>query len=218
MTTMEEKIRKAMAELGLDPDGGDTNDKPTKVTVKTKQLESPKKESVSKPTQAVAPNKKVDVSEKPKRTAVVTETEKKVETQSDVQVTQSIFMKISGNHMVLLIPEGLELDKQVIGGNTYNTVAVQVPDFGGKLYEMPLINAAHPVPKSNTVVRVPIIMSKTEPSQSSNDEYLENLLKEKSRLDAEIKAARASHDDNLVNDLRKQRRSIRARINHIVEG
>lgn len=216
MATMEEKIRKAMAELGLDPDGGDTNDKPTKVTVKTKQLESTKKESVSKPTQAVVPNKKADVSEKPKRAAVVTE--KKVETQTDVQVPQSIFMKISGNHMVLLIPEGLELDKQVIGGNTYNTVAVQVPDFGGKLYEMPLINAAHTVPKSNTVVRVPIITPKTEPSQSSNDEYLENLLKEKSRLDAEIKAARASHDDNLVNDLRKQRRSIRARINHIVEG
>jgi hypothetical protein len=216
MATMEEKIRKAMAELGLDPDGGDTNDKPTKVTVKTKQLESTKKESVSKPTQAVVPNKKADVSEKPKRAAVVTE--KKVETQTDVQVPQSIFMKISGNHMVLLIPEGLELDKQVIGGNTYNTVAVQVPDFGGKLYEMPLINTAHTVSKSNTVVRVPIIMPKTEPSQSSNDEYLENLLKEKSRLDAEIKAARASHDDNLVNDLRKQRRSIRARINHIVEG
>lgn len=216
MATMEEKIRKAMAELGLDPDGGDTNDKPTKVTVKTKQLESTKKESVSIPTQAVVPNKKVDVSEKPKRAAVVTE--KKVETQIDVQVPQSIFMKISGNHMVLLIPEGLELDKQVIGGNTYNTVAVQVPDFGGKLYEMPLINVAHTVTKSNTVVRVPIIMSKTEPSQSSNDEYLENLLKEKSKLDAEIKAARASHDDNLVNDLRKQRRSIRARINHIVEG
>ena len=216
MATMEEKIRKAMAELGLDPDGSDTNDKPTKVTVKTKQLESTKKESVSKSTQAVVPNKKADVLEKPKRAAVVTE--KKVETQTDVQVPQSIFMKISGNHMVLLIPEGLELDKQVIGGNTYNTVAVQVPDFGGKLYEMPLINAAHTVPKSNTVVRVPIIMPKTEPSQSSNDEYLENLLKEKSRLDAEIKAARASHDDNLVNDLRKQRRSIRARINQIAEG
>lgn len=216
MATMEEKIRKAMAELGLDPDGGDTNDKPTKVTVKTKQLESTKKESVSKPTQAVVPNKKADVSEKPKRAAVVSE--KKVETQIDVQVPHSIFMKISGNHMVLLIPEGLELDKQVIGGNTYNTVAVQVPDFGGKLYEMPLINVAHTVTKSNTVVRVPIIMPKTEPSSSSDDEYLENLLKEKSRLDAEIKAARASHDDNLVNDLRKQRRSIRARINHIVEG
>ena len=216
MATMEEKIRKAMAELGLDPDGGDSNDKPTKVTVKTKQPESTKKESTSKPAQKVVPNKKVDVSEKPKRAVVVSE--KKVETQTDVQVPQSIFMKISGNHMVLLIPEGLELDKQVIGGNTYNTVAVQVPDFGGKLYEMPLINTVSTAHKSNTIVRVPIIMPKTEVSQSSDDEYMENLLKEKSRLDAEIKAARASHDDNLVNDLRKQRRSIRARINQIAEG
>lgn len=216
MATMEEKIRKAMAELGLDPDGGDSNDKPTKVTVKTKQPESTKKESTSKPAQKVVPNKKVDVSEKPKRAAVVSE--KKVETQTDVQVPQSIFMKISGNHMVLLIPEGLKLDKQVIGGNTYNTVAVQVPDFGGKLYEMPLINTVSTAHKSNTTVRVPIIMPKTEVSQSSDDEYMENLLKEKSRLDAEIKAARANHDDNLVNDLRKQRRSIRARINQIVEG
>jgi hypothetical protein len=213
---MEEKIRKAMAELGLDPDGGDSNDKPTKVTVKTKQPESTKKESTSKPAQKVVPNKNVDASEKPKMAAVVSE--KKVETQTDVQVPQSIFMKISGNHMVLLIPEGLELDKQVIGGNTYNTVAVQVPDFGGKLYEMPLINTVSTAHKSNTIVRVPIITPKTEVSQSSDDEYMENLLKEKSRLDAEIKAARASHDDNLVNALRKQRRSIRARINQIAEG
>ena len=208
--TLEEKIRKAMMELGLDPDGSETNDKPTKVAVKTK-TEPTKK---SKPSSVEVSKKKAKVvEEEPVEEAL----EEPVEAPN-VQAPQSIFMKISGNHMVLLIPDGLELNKQVIGSTTYRTVTVQVPDFGGKLYEMPLLNAT-PTPKPSVIARVPIFTPKPEAeAEADNNEYLEELRKEKHKLDAEIKVARANKDDDLVKELRKHRRYIRSQINHIMEG
>lgn len=212
--TMEEKIRKAMMELGLDPDGSETNDKPTKVEVKTKT--EPAKES--KPASAEVPKKKAKVIEEESiedEPAVAVEAPEEPVEAPNVQEPQSIFMKISGNHMVLLIPDGLELNKQVIGRTTYRTITVQVPDFGGKLYEMPLLNAT-PAPKPSVIARVPIFTPKPKPE--ADNEYLKELRKEKHKLDAEIKVARANKDDDLVKELRKHRRHIRSQINRIMEG
>lgn len=217
MATMEENIRKAMRELGLDPDANLGNED-------TKPVKTPSKLEESKPVKPVETVKKTAEKKPTDKLVVHKNLEPRQEVAESDTIPQSIFMKIEGNRMVLLIPEGLTLDKRVIGGTTYNTVAVKVPDFGGKLYEMPLLNTdesksvrVETKTISKAIKRIPIISEPEDKSDDTDDDYIKDLMKEKARLDSEIKAARASNDEDLVNDLRKQRRLVRNKINKAME-
>ena len=196
--TMEDSIKKAMLELGIDL--GDVPEEPKK-TEPVK--EKPKPEPVKK---------------QPK---VEPEPAPEPETKEDDETPTSLCVKMDGDTMALLIPEGLEMEEKEIGGIKFKVATVNKPDFNSdKLQELPLYTE----PKPETRVE-PKVESKPEPKVESKPEPkvekelpsdLEGLMKAKKAVDLEIKEARKAGDTNRVEELRKQRHKLRREINKLI--
>lgn len=132
-----------------------------------------------------------------------------------------ICVKISGNNMILFIPTGTKMDSVTVGGVDFNTISAIIPDLSnsGMQVLQVISNRAEDVKatsKPAIVKRVPIISNREpyEPYEPYKDS-LDSLKKQKSELDAKIKEARDNGDSELVNELRKQRRKLRAKINEL---
>lgn len=208
--TMEESIKNAMRELGMDVEG----DEPIKE-------EQPAKPEPKKPPKQPKVTKKVEekVAEdfiNPPEEAAETDDSGQQENNESDEEADAIFVKISGGHMAVLLPVGLQMEKQTIGGIEFNVATVGLPDLkSSKLQELTIISQSE-----QPVKRVPIITTVAEkPAKPiktvvvSGD--ISDLTAEKSRLDAEIKKYRQLGDVDTVNELRKQRRAVRNKINKL---
>lgn len=213
--TMEESIKNAMRELGMDVDG----EEPTKEEqkpVKTEPKKQPKQPKVEK-----KPEKKVaeDFINPPEEAAKADDSGQQEDNEGDEEV-DAIFVKISDGHMAVLLPVGLQMEKQTIGGMEFNVATVGLPDLkSSKLQELTIVTQKSE-PPVKPVKRTPIITAKEEKPEkpiktvvvSGN---ISDLVAEKSRLDAEIKKYRQLGDVDTVNELRKQRRAVRNKINKL---
>lgn len=203
--TMEESIKKAMRELGMDVD-----DTPTPEVTTKKAIEPKKPEKVVK---VDKPEPKKDIMNPPAESVVEEDTEEAEES--------AIFVKITDTTMALLIPAGMTLEHQNIGGMEFNVATVSIPDWHSrKLQELPLAiqqKTPEPVKVERKSVKVEKPEKKVEKPVKVvvESDDLNELQEEKSRLDAEIKKYRAAGDIDTVNELRKQRRAVRNKINKL---
>lgn len=207
--TMEESIKKAMAELGVNID--ETPEEP-------KQVEKPKKKVAKKPVRVE------QVQEEPEQNdeqldgqMSIEDYEHEVESQES-ETAESIFVKISGNTMALMIPAGMKLEKQSIAGMDFEVATVPIPDLNSsklqELYVKKTITTSKPeVEKPQKVEPEKMAKKPTKTIVASGN--LDDLHAEKARLDAEIKKYRAAGDMETVNALRKQRRAVRGKINSL---
>lgn len=207
--TMEESIKNAMRELGMEVDG----DEPVKE-------EQPKQSKVEK---KVEKKPAEDFINPPEEAAETDEIGQQEDTESDEEA-DAIFVKISGGHMAVLLPVGLQMEKQNIGGMEFNVATVGLPDLKStKLQELTII--AQKEQPTKQVKRTPIITAPEKPAKVEQPQKpiktvvvsgeKSDLVAEKSRLDAEIKKYRQLGDIDTVNELRKQRRAVRNKINKL---
>lgn len=216
--TMEESIKAAMRELGMEVDG----EEPTVVT-EPKPKKQPKQEKVAKKDEKKVAEKKVaeDFINPPKDTPKTDVSVQQEDKESDEE-PDAIFVKISDGHMAILFPVGIQLEKQVIGGMEFNVATVDglIDLKSTKLQELSLIAPKVEQP-TKSVKRTPIVTQVEKPKPAkpiktvvvSGD--ISDLMAEKSRLDAEIKKYRQMGDIDTVNELRKQRRAVRNKINKL---
>ena len=212
--TMEESIRKAMAELGVNLGESSEAEEP-------KQVEKPKKKVVKKPVHVE------QIQEEPEQEYHEEQLEGQMsledyESETESSSTESVFVKISGDTMALMIPAGMKLEKQSIAGMEFDVATVAIPDLNSsKLQELnvkKVVEVHKPEvkkPQQPSVVNQPEKKPQkpTKVVVASGD--LDDLHAEKARLDAEIKKYRAAGDMETVNALRKQRRAVRGKINSL---
>lgn len=218
--TLEESIKRCMKELGMEVTEDTPNqEQPAEPTKKTEKKKETKKE----------------VKKTAKKDEKIPETfmnppEDESEQQSDEQPEQendeieSIFVKISDGTMALLLPAGLQMEKQIIAGMEFNVATVELPDLtSSKLQELAIKvgtqSKSQPAPKKpqeqpkTAIKRQPIIVEKPPIKTVVVSGDLKDLQEEKARLDAEIKKYRSLGNEEQVNALRKQRRAVRNKIN-----
>lgn len=210
--TMEESIKNAMRELGMDVDG----DEPTKEE-QPKPKKQPKQPKVTKKAEEKPAE---DFINPPEEATKTDEPEQQEDTESDEEV-DAIFVKISGGHMAVLLPVGLQMEHQSIGGMEFNVATVGLPDLKStKLQELTIF----PQKTEQPVKRTPIISTPEKPKIEQPKQPIKtvvvsgeisDLVAEKARLDAEIKKYRQLGDVDTVNELRKQRRAVRNKINKL---
>ena len=219
--TMEESIKNAMRELGMEVDG----DEPVKEE-QPKQTEPKKQPKQSKVTKKVEEKPAEDFINPPEEVAETDETGQQEDTESDEEA-DAIFVKISGGHMAVLLPVGIQMKKQNIGGMEFNVATVGLPDLKStKLQELTIIaQKEQPTKQLKPVKRTPIITTPEKPAKVEQPQKpvktvvvsgeKSDLVAEKSRLDAEIKKYPQLGDVDTVNELRKQRRAVRNKINKL---
>lgn len=221
--TMEESIKNAMRELGMPVD----DDEPTKEE-QPKQPEK-KKQPPKQPKSAKKAEEKLaeDFINPPEEAAETDETGQQEDNESDEEA-DAIFVKISDGHMAVLLPAGLQMEKQNIGGMEFNVATVELPDLKStKLQELTIVSqkSEQPTKQVKPVKRTPIIVAPEKPVKNEQPQKpiktvvvsgeKSDLVAEKSRLDAEIKKYRQLGDVDTVNELRKQRRAVRNKINKL---
>lgn len=125
----------------------------------------------------------------------------------------SIALKLINGAISLLIPANLQLPIQTINKKEYNLLVFTAPDLGNTELQFLKIH------NNSVVTSQPIKTStkshtKYQNSVTGNSD-LQQLVAQKVQLDQAIKIARAANDELTVNELRKQRRSVRRQINAI---
>lgn len=219
--TMEESIKQAMRELGVDFGDAEASETPVKTSKPTTKPQN---------TRPKNPSKVEKKTEEPHEGDDFTE----IDTQTqELEPPQSLFVKLTDTTMALLIPEGLKMETQVIGGDKFLVATVSIPDFHShKLQELELDGSVSqnqkkpeksadekPVVNSEVVPENKPIKPELQVSSPTNtheiSEDLSKLQAEKARLDAEIKKYRSEGNLDMVNNLRKQRRVIRGKINSL---
>lgn len=119
------------------------------------------------------------------------------------------------------------MKQEIIAGTKVDVVTVAMPDWTNDKLQSLAIIAPQEAPQP--VKRVPIT---TPPEQAAPapapkpkapkptmeiGETMDELLVQKQDLTSQIAAARAAGDEQLVNELRKQRRVVRGKINQLKE-
>lgn len=212
--TMEESIKQAMRELGVEVDDEPAQDK---LVEKPKTAEKKQKPVKKAQEPVMFTNAEMEAE------GQMTFNFKESENQEEPEESKSIFVKLTDTTMALLLPAGLQLEKQSIGGTEFNVATVSVPDWDSrKLQELELKTEKQPELKTKpaeTKTETPKPVEKVsvtqEPVKIVVDGGLKELQEEKARLDAEIKKRRAEGDMDTVNALRKQRRAVRGKINSL---
>lgn len=214
--TIEESIKKAMAELGMEVEQESLDTKnPVKTGTKNKKKSNKDcAEDKCKDTEAdeetstsedldtpVCPVKKPN-----NRASIVNHTE---ETESSDDETSSLFVKVEDGSMAILIPKNLPLKSKSIAGMDFMVATVKVPDLSLKnLQELTIVDSSTNDNSVSEVVRKPILIEKDE-------QGLQELISMKKELDEEIKINREHGNEEKVSELRKQRRAIRNKINAV---
>lgn len=237
MPSIEEAIKNAMKELGItDADG---NPLPQNTAApKPDAMTLPEPEPAPAPAPAAkAPKTKTTKAEKrpPKPTspkqveAPAPTVEQPVEETQDAGVIDNIFCKLKDGQMALIFPVGLKLERKEIAGTPVDVLNVSLPDWTStqlqalkiEQKETP-VQAAAPVAVERTPIKAgkkstaaPKPTQKTPPITNTGDEDLDSLLAQKQELTAQIAAARAAGDTQLVTELRRKRRVVRGQIHKL---
>ena len=237
--SLADSIRKAMMDLGIAPDEvASEEEKPVEKSEPVKPTETPKpvepepedddialEDYPDTPEVASEPENKVEYGLPIKP---ITEEEKPP--VEGVTADLNVYLKIKDGTIALFIPAGFNFAKETVGGTEYSTLVFRAPDLGETgIQSLRLVNRvtpAKPEPVKPTEKPKPAkpepvkpaekpkpARSVTVPDVNTSGMSLEDLVKEKTRLDAEIKSARQEGDEDLVNELRKQRRKVRKQIN-----
>lgn len=211
--TITESIQKIMAELGIP--NGEISLEGTGAAKKPEK--KPKKEPVTKKAEPKEPFMNPPVEETPQE-------------EEHEEESLSVFCKIKDGRMVLFFPKDYPFEVTNFGDLALNTLTFEMPDYDNrKLQEL---NIVLPVQKSaaDEIIRKPIILPKEDKKpekpekkavkkvELSDDANLNELLQEKADLDEQIKEARHDGDEELVNQLRKERRIVRGKINKLRAG
>ena len=115
----------------------------------------------------------------------------------------NVYLKIKDGTIALFLPTELQLPTQIVDGVEYQTLVFTAPDLGDVGLQLLQIQ--------NIPMRQPSISN----TVSEDVDHLQDLVAQKVQLDQAIKTARAAGDESTVQQLRKQRRSIRRQINAI---
>ena len=200
--TMEDSIRKAMVELGVPLDDEPKSiDTPKKME---KKMEPISKKNVTK--KNVDSKKKV-TKKKVKHEIATPEVEPQQLTIFDIVESQepedntedesSVYVKVSENSMAIIFPKDMVLENRTIGEVDFNVVTVELPDIN-----------------NHNLQELKVRFGSSKPKRTDTSD-LEAMKAEKSSLDAQIRKARSEGDTDLVNTLRKKRRTLRAKINKL---
>jgi len=232
MPSIEESIRAAMVELGITDAAG----APLPSKAATPQ---PETAPTPKPDPAPAPKPKAPPAAPPtpreQSSAPLQEKTQQKETPpptASETAPEYIYAKIKDGHLALIFPQGLQLKQEIIAGTKVDVVTVSLPDWTNDRLQALTIVTPQEAPQP--VKRVPII---TPPEQAASapapvapapkpkaskasveiGETLDELIAQKQDLTSQIAAARTAGNEQLVNELRKQRRVVRGKINQLKE-
>lgn len=213
--TIEESIKKAMAELGMEveQESLDTK-KPVNTSAKNKKKSNNDKGEEEKHKDAESDESDNEDLEEPdiqpvKKPNNRVESAQPVETESSDDEAQSLFVKIDNDSMAILIPKNLPLKSKIIAGMNFMVATVKVPDLSLKnLQELTIVDSSTNDNSVSEVVRKPILIEKDE-------QGLQELISKKKELDEEIKINREQGNEEKVSELRKHRRAIRNKINAV---
>ena len=215
--TITESIQKAMAELGV-PNG--------EISLEgTGTAKKAEKKSSAKPKKEPIVEKK-----EPKEPFMNPPVEEPLQEEESTEENLSVFCKIKDGKMVLFFPKDYPFEVTNFGDLALNTLTFEMPDCDNhKLQELSIILPAQKAP-AEEVIRKPIILPKEDKKpekaekrtarkvELSDDEDMNALLQEKADLDEQIREARHNGDEELVNQLRKERRIVRGKINKLRAG
>lgn len=199
--SMEDVIKRAMADLGIEPPPAQevSKDVPEKVIPEPVIKETPELveehpvETVSESIPTIG-----SINEKSPE-------ENQIPDTSSTINNSTVYLKMREGTMVLFIPAGTQLPTQIIDGGEYQTMVFTAPDLGNTgLQPLKIQNAV-----GHLVKRQPI----STHTSSVDTSELQQLLTQKTHLDQSIKEARAANDEARVIELRRQRRLIRRQIN-----
>lgn len=214
--TIEESIKKAMAELGMEveQESLDTK-KPNNTGTKNKKKSNKDcSEDKCKDTKA---DEETSTSEDLENTPVCpvkkpnnrAENVQHIDETESSDETSSLFVKVEDGSMAILIPKNLPLKSKSIAGMDFMVATVKVPDLSLKnLQELTIVDSSTKDNGVSDVVRKPILIEKDE-------QGLQELISKKKELDEEIKINREQGNEEKVSELRKQRRAIRNKINAV---
>lgn len=237
MLSIEESIRAAMVELGI-TDAAGAPLPPKAPAPQPVAAPTPAPDPVPTPKPAPAPKPKA-----PKAPPAAPSTPRKQPPAPPQEKTQQretppptaaetapeyIYAKIKDGHLALIFPQGIKLKQEVIAGTPVDVLTVDLPDWtNDRLQALPIVQ---PQEAPKPIQRVPIT---TPPEQAAPvpapkppkapkppmevGETMDELLAQKQDLTSQIAAARAAGDEQLVNELRKQRRVVRGKINQLKE-
>lgn len=232
MPSIEESIRAAMVELGITDAAG----APLPPKAPTPQPEAAPAPA-PKPAPAPAPKPKAPktppaASSTPRRQPPAPPQEKPQQRETTPPTAaetapEYIYAKIKDGHLALIFPQGLQMKQEVIAGTKVDVLTVDLPDWTSDRLQSLTILSPQEAPKP--VERVPIVIPpeqaapapapapKAPKAHVEIGETMDELLAQKQDLTSQIAAARAAGDEQLVNELRKQRRVVRGKINQLKE-
>lgn len=214
--SMEDVIKRAMADLGIEPPAQatpivDSSKKPIPVS-QTEETTLPEvKETVE-----IGAQHPIALSTNLHPTIVssdeVTPEENHNSSTSSITDDTQVYLKIKDGTIALFLPTSIQLPAQVISGVEYHTLVFTAPDLGNiGLQPLKIQNNVAPTKVKRHPISAPVVSS--QPVGDSSD--LHQLVAQKVQLDQSIRDARAAGDETTVNELRKQRRLIRRQINAI---
>lgn len=223
VVTNEESIRQARMNLGLDIDPPtEPVVEPVSEPIDTTEVKSPMEQPVEELVEDNTPP-----------VESVAEDTKPIESpvdDPDTDLIDEVVLKIKGGTIALLVPQSKLsiLPTSIVNGVSWITLVFRAPDLGNtQLQRLKVLNGS--------VKRVPIKLEKTEltppvstepPLEDNSPEgddqpvkvdfrdlSLDELKREKQRLDEDITKARREGNTALVEGLRKQRHAVRNQIN-----
>lgn len=228
MPSIEESIRAAMVELGI-TDAAGAPLPPKAVTPQPEAAPTPKPAPAPATKPKVPPAAPPTHREQPPAPPQEKTQQKETPLPTAAETApEYIYAKIKDGHLALIFPQGLQLKQEIIAGTKVDVVTVSLPDWTNDRLQALTIVTPQEAPQP--VKRVPII---TPPEQAAPavpapkpkapkapveiGETLDELIAQKQDLTSQIAAARAAGDEQLVNELRKQRRVVRGKINQLKE-
>lgn len=228
MPSIEESIRAAMVELGI-TDAAGAPLPPKAVTPQPEAAPTPKPAPAPATKPKVPPAAPPTHREQPPAPPQEKTQQKETPLPTAAETApEYIYAKIKDGHLALIFPQGLQLKQEIIAGTKVDVVTVSLPDWTNDRLQALTIVTPQEAPQP--VKRVPII---TPPEQAASavpapkpkapkapgeiGETLDELIAQKQDLTSQIAAARAAGDEQLVNELRKQRRVVRGKINQLKE-
>ena len=211
--SMEDVIKRAMRDLGIVQPNAPIQVDPNPPSPVVKEISEPLIENAPK----LAEEQPVEL-ESTIPPAILSSDEKVPEKSQNTYTSPTtsnlaVYLKMKDGTMALFIPSELQLPAQVIDGVEYHTLVFTAPDLGNLgLQELKIQNKVSLAIQRKSIPKSVVVSN--SPS-TGNEGDLQQLVSQKVHLDQSIKEARAAGDEELVSELRKQRRSVRRQINAI---
>lgn len=211
--SMEDVIKRAMKDLGIVQPNPPIQVDPNPPSPVVKEIS----ESFVEDTPKLAEEQPVEL-ELPISPAILPAPEEVPEKSQNMSISPNtpnlaVYLKMKDGTMALFIPSELQLPAQVIDGVEYQTLVFTAPDLGNLgLQELKIQNKVLSAVQRKSIPS-PLVISNSPSTGNEGD--LQQLVSQKVHLDQSIKEARAAGDEELVSELRKQRRSVRRQINAI---